>query len=76
MKGMEAYRPVSRQAGEVEELFRADPVVEEESNPWVQTSLRFRLKTRNRVKAYAAVHGLTMQEVLEDCLTMYLDQHE
>lgn len=45
-------------------------------NPWMQTSLKLRLKTRSQIKAYAALNSLTMQDVIETALSEYLEKHQ
>ncbi|MBW3089247.1 hypothetical protein [Bifidobacterium miconisargentati] len=54
-----------------EDVFRQEAPISEE---WVNTSVRLRVNTRNRVKLYAAGHGLKIQDVIETALLEHLER--
>lgn len=41
----------------------------------IVTSIRMRKSVRLRVKVYAAEHGTTVQEVIENALMAYIDKN-
>lgn len=46
-----------------------------DDDPYVVTSIRMRKSVRLRVKVYAAEHGTTVQEVIENALEAYIDKN-
>lgn len=46
-----------------------------DDDPYVVTSIRMRKSVRLRVKVYAAEHGTTVQEVIENALMAYIDKN-
>ena len=74
MRNMDNFKPTRRtlDVRDARDVFA--PAKPEDADPWLNTSVRLRTSTRNRVKLYAAKHGLKMQDVIEDALTAYLGE--
>ncbi|KFI44496.1 hypothetical protein [Bifidobacterium biavatii] len=54
------------------DVFRTDR--DPDAEPTVNTSMKLLVETRNRLKLYAAAHGLKMQDVVEDAINEYLER--
>jgi hypothetical protein len=78
MKGTSGFAPreSKQNAGSVSGIFRSAPEPETADEQWAVTSMRMRKSVRTRLKIYALEHGTTMQALIDQLATDFLDSND
>lgn len=60
----------------ISDIYRDDSPQQQETDLAVTTSVKLKVSTKNRLKAFAAITETTMGEVMDQAINQWIDQHQ